>query len=112
MAEPRMNRSLVLEGPVKVADGAGGYVRAWEPLGVLWAEVKPGTGRELAQGQATRSRVPLTITLRAAPHGAPSRPKAGQRLVEGTRIFNILAVTETGAHAQYLICHADEEVAP
>ena len=112
MADPRMNRSLVLEGPVKVTDGAGGYTRTWEPLGVLWAEISPRAGGELALGQATRSRVPLKITVRAAPHDAPSRPKAGQRFVEGARVFNILAVTEVGDHAQYLLCHADEEVAP
>ena len=112
MAEPRLNRSLVLEAPVKVTDGAGGYARTWERLGVLWAEVTPLAGRETAQGQATRSRVPLRITVRAAPHAAPSRPKAGQRFAEGTRVFNILAVTEVGDHAQYLLCHADEEVAP
>jgi len=107
-----MNRSLVLEAPVRMADGAGGYARTWEPLGVLWAEMKAGTGREIGQGQAARSRVPLKITVRAAPHHAPSRPRAGQRFVEGTRVFNILAVTERGAHAQYLVCHADEETAP
>ena len=112
MAEPRLNRSLVLEGPVKVSDGAGGYARTWEPLGVLWAEVSAQAGRETAQGQATRSRVPLKITVRAAPYNAPSRPKAGQRFVEGSRVFNILAVAEAGTHAQYLLCHADEEVAP
>ena len=107
-----MNRSLVLEGPVKLADGAGGYARTWEPLGVVWAEVKAGTGRETGLGQATRSRVPLKITLRACGHEAPSRPRAGQRFAEGTRVFNILAVTEAGTHAQYLVCHADEETAP
>ncbi|WP_333713724.1 head-tail adaptor protein [Yoonia sp.] len=112
MAEPVMNRALVLEAPLKVADGAGGYERTWEPLGVLWAEIRAATGREVLAGQATRSRVPLKITVRAAPHDAPSRPKAGQRFLSGAQVFNILAVTEAGTHAQYLLCHADEEVAP
>ena len=112
MADPVMNRSLVLEAPQKIADGAGGYDRNWEPLGVLWAEVKAGTGRETARGQATFSRSPFKITVRAAPYDAPSRPKVGQRLVEGSRIYNIFAVAETGVHAQFLVCHADEEVAP
>ena len=112
MAEPLMNRSLVLEGPVKVADGAGGYTRTWEPLGVLWAEVKPGNGREVSAGQATRARIPMKLTVRAAPFGSPARPKAGQRFVEGARTFNILAVAEKGTHAQFLVCHAEEETAP
>lgn len=112
MRDPRLNRSLVLEGPVKLADGAGGYTRSWEPLGVLWAEVTAASGRKMAKGETSLSHVPLRITLRAAPYGAASRPKPGQRLVEGARIFNIIAVTEQGTHAQYLVCHAEEEVAP
>mgnify|MGYP002634670996 CR=1 FL=1 len=112
MTEPQLNRSLVLESPVKLADGAGGYSRTWEPLGLLWAEVKAGTGRELAASAATLSRVPYRITVRAAPDGAPSRPRAGQRFRDGNRIFPILAVAEQGVQAQYLTCHAEEEVAP
>lgn len=112
MKAPQLNRSLVLEGPVKIADGAGGYTRDWEPLGVLWAQMKAGTGREQAGSAATLSRVPYRITVRAAPNGAPSRPVAGQRFRDGTRVFQILAVAENGVNAAYLTCHADEELAP
>lgn len=111
MSAPQLNRSLVLEGPTKIADGAGGYTRVWEPLGVVWAELKAGTGREVGAAAATVSRVPYRITVRAAPYGAPSRPSAGQRFRDGTRIFNINAVAEKGVHAQFLTCHVDEEVA-
>lgn len=112
MSAPQLNRSLMLEGPVKLADGAGGYTRDWEPLGVLWAEVKAGSGREKAEIAATLSRVPYRITVRAAPYGAPSRPVAGQRFRDGARVFGIYAVAEKGAQAAYLTCHAQEEVAP
>lgn len=112
MTAPKLNRSLVLEGPVKMADGAGGYTRNWEPLGVLWAELKAGTGREQAASAATLSRVPYRITVRAAPYGAPSRPVAGQRFRDGTRVFEIYAVAEKGVQAAYLTCHAQEELAP
>lgn len=112
MTMPRLNRSLVLEGPLKLADGAGGYTRAWEPLGVLWAEVKAGSGREKAETATTLSRVSYRITVRAAPYGAPSRPVAGQRFRDGTRVFEIYAVAEQDVHAAYLTCHAQEEVAP
>lgn len=111
MKAPLLNRSLVLEAPLRVGDGAGGYVSDWQPLGVVWAEVKPGTGREAAAFAATVSRVPYRITVRAAPYGAPSRPLAGQRFREGDRIYNINAVSERDAQAHYLICHAEEETA-
>lgn len=112
MTVPHLNRSLVLEAPVKIADGAGGYTRDWEALGVLWAEVKAGSGREKAQSAATLSRVSYRITVRAAPYGAPSRPVAGQRFRDGARVFEIYAVAERGVDAAYLTCHAQEEVAP
>ena len=112
MSMPQLNRSLVLEAPVKLADGAGGYTRNWEPLGVLWAEVKAGVGRERAETAATLSRVPYRINVRAAPYGAPSRPVAGQRFREGSRVFAIYAVAEKDAQAAYLTCFAQEEVAP
>lgn len=74
MTAPQLNRSLVLEAPLKVADGAGGYTRTWEPLGRLWAELKAGTGRELAASAATLSRVPYRITVRCRPLRCPVAP--------------------------------------
>jgi SPP1 family predicted phage head-tail adaptor len=111
MTGPRLNRALVLEAPVKTSDGAGGYTRNWQPLGVLWAELKAGSGREVGAASATLSRVPYKITVRAAAYGAASRPNPGQRFRDGSRIFQINAVAEQGVHAQFLTCHVDEEVA-
>jgi SPP1 family predicted phage head-tail adaptor len=105
-----LNRKLTLETPDRVADGAGGYTITWAPLGELWAEIRPGTGRERALETLTVSNVPLRITLRAAPHDAPSRPRPDQRFREGERIFRILAVTEADAGTRYLTCFAQEEV--
>ena len=56
------------------------------------------------------SAVPYRVTVRGAPTGAPSRPKAGQRLREGARLFLIQAVTERDQFGRYLTCFAREEV--
>ena len=111
MTAPRLNRSLVLEAPLRIADGAGGFARDWQPLGILWAEMKAGAGRETAGSAVRLSRVVWRIIVRAAPFGAPSRPVAGQRFREGDRLFHITAVAEKDAGAQYLTCFAEEEVA-
>ena len=110
MRAPVLNRKLVLEEPQRVADGAGGYTTTWIALGTLWADIRHGTGREKAAEQLTVSSVPYRITVRAAPVGAPSRPRPEQRFVEGTRIYRILAVTEADPGARYLVCFAQEEV--
>ncbi|QUJ77404.1 phage head closure protein [Sulfitobacter albidus] len=109
MSAPRLNRRLVLEAPTRLGDGAGGFVEGWAPLGALWAEVRPSTGSETAQGGAPISRMRYRITVRGAPVGSPERPAAQQRFREDGRIFTIEAVTERDSEGRYLTCFAQEE---
>ncbi|MDT8856317.1 head-tail adaptor protein [Paracoccaceae bacterium Fryx2] len=105
-----LSRALVLEGAVRVPDGAGGFAESWVALGTLWAEVVPGAGREVAGEEVTLASVPYRITVRGAPQGAASRPLPEQRFRDGARVFAILAVTERDPGGQYLLCFAREEV--
>lgn len=109
MTAPRLNRQLVLEAPARVADGSGGYSIAWQALGTLWADVTARTGREAANGAALVSAVNYKVVVRAAPDGAPSRPKPDQRFREGARLFHIAAVADGDADGRYLTCYATEE---
>ncbi len=111
MKAPILNRKLVLEAPLRVPDGAGGFAVSWVALGILWAEADARTGREAAGVATPLSRAAYRITVRAAPVGSGSRPFPGQRFRDGARLFNILAVTEADPGARYLICHAEEELA-
>lgn len=110
MKVPRLNRHLVLEAPERLSDGAGGFVEGWVPLGMLWGEVTPRTGRETAQIGAPVSRVSFRIVVRGAVVGAPDRPMPEHRFRDGTRVFAIEAVTEHDSEGRYLVCFADEEV--
>ncbi|MBB3994695.1 SPP1 family predicted phage head-tail adaptor [Sulfitobacter undariae] len=109
MSAPRLNRQMVLEAPETVSDGAGGFTQGWVPLGMIWAEVSPRSGREMAQNGAAVSRMSYRIIVRAAPVGDEQRPAAQQRFREGSRIFNIDAVAEHGMGGRYLQCWAQEE---
>lgn len=102
---PNLNRKLLLEDPARIADGAGGFAETWSPLGQLWAQVTPRSGREAQDGSVVRYR----ILTRHAPHDAPSRPKPEQRFRDGERIYRIEAVTEAPELGRYLICYATEE---
>ncbi|WP_050527397.1 head-tail adaptor protein [Pseudorhodobacter aquimaris] len=110
MTAIHLTRSLVLEGPVEVSDGMGGFTLTWEPLGTLWASVLPGTGRDAAGEEVVLSTVPYRITVRGAPQGAPSRPTVGQRFRDNMRVFWIHAVTERDDSGQYLVCFVEEEI--
>ncbi|GFE66708.1 head-tail adaptor protein [Litoreibacter roseus] len=106
-----LTRRLVLEDAMRVSDGAGGFTETWNAVGELWAEITPGSGRERFGQEVTVSQVPYRIVVRGAPVGAPSRPRAEQRLRDETRIFRIIGVTEYDRDARYLTCFAIEEVA-
>jgi SPP1 family predicted phage head-tail adaptor len=109
MSVPRLNRALVLEAPAELSDGAGGFVQGWVPVGTLWAEVTPRSGRETAQSGAPISRMAYRIIVRGAAVGCPERPTAQQRFRQGERIFTIEAVAEHDPEGRYLACFAQEE---
>lgn len=111
MKKPRLNRKLVLEAPVRVADGSGGYTETWATLGTVWAEVTARSGSERHVAGIPVSRVGYRIVVRGAPTGSTMRPSPDQRFAEGTRRFVIRAVAERDSSGQYLTCFADEEVA-
>lgn len=110
MSAPHLNRKLILEAAQRVPDGAGGYGLVWQVLGTVWAELKPGTGRERAGEFVTLATVPYRIVVRAAPEGAQRRPRPEQRFRDGNRLFRILAVSEGDPRGHYLVCFAHEEV--
>lgn len=104
-----LNRPLVLEDPVEISDGAGGLALSWVPLGTVWGEVKPSSGREVDGEEVRLASVGFRITVRGAAVGSPQRPRPEQRLRDGSRIFMILAVTERDLSGAYLTCFAREE---
>lgn len=110
MARVNLNRRLVLEAPQRVPDGAGGHAESWAEIGVLWADVAARSGREGTDAGLQVSSAAYRITVRAAPYGAPSRPRAEQRFRDGQRIFRIEAVTERDSAGRFLTCFAQEEV--
>lgn len=110
MKAPRLNRRLILEEALRVADGAGGSTLSWAVRGVVWAAIQPGAARERAGEFATMSSVACRITLRGAPVGAPSRPRPDQRFRDGQRLYRITGVSEADAEGRYLVCSAVEEV--
>jgi len=110
MSLPRLNRRLTLEKPVRVPDDAGGYVETWTPVGVVWAEVRARTGREVAASGTVVSRVPYAIGFAARRWGIRDVRHPEQRFRDGQRLFHIRSVAEHDANGRYLICISEEEV--
>ena len=104
-----LDRKLTLQAATQAPDGAGGFATVWTDLGQHWAEIRPGTGRDAAGEDVILTSVPYRITVRGAPVGAASRPKAGQRFSDGARRYSVLAVTERDRAGLFLTCFAQEE---
>lgn len=110
MSRPvRLDRYLRLDGREDVADGAGGFVETWSPLGHHWAEVKARSGTGKTGEFGASAKLTLKITLREAPQGHPARPAPGARFVDGLRRYRILTVHEAQGAPGYLVCFAQEE---
>jgi len=112
MAPVRLLRRLALESAETTPDGSGGFSVVWVPGGTLWADVTARASREELVGGAARPRTKYRIIVRGAPAGAPSRPRPDQRLREGARLYDILAVTERDAAGRYLEILAEEGLLP
>lgn len=110
MARYALNRPMVLEQAAVAADGAGGHALSWAALGTIWAELRPGAGRERLGPIAPEGATLFRAYCRAAPQGSPQRPRPDQRLREGARIFTILSVAEADAAGAWLVCLLREEV--
>ncbi len=106
---PTLSRRLTLEAPGFAADGAGGSVTTWTPLGEHWAEVRATFAAERFAGDAEASRVTHRIVVRWAPPGHPARPLATQRFRDGARTFAILGVAEADPRNRFLACWTVEE---
>jgi head-tail adaptor len=110
MTPVNLSREIALEERRTVPDGLGGYSEAWTGVGLLWAEIVAGAGRDMPGEEITLSSVPYRITVRGAPIGSAARPRPDQRFRDGPRAYRIVAVTERDRYGHYLLCFARQEV--
>ncbi len=108
MAKPVLNTELVLEVPLQISDGGGGFRTVWSPVGTLWADVTARSARESAVAARSLSEVTHRIVIRAAPEGSPRRPTPDCRFRAGGRVFAIRGVAPLDGRGQYLTCWAEE----
>lgn len=95
MKAPTLGTQLVLEAPVRVPDGGGGFALDWQALGTLWAELTATGAAEEQVGAREAAKVTHRVTVRGAAAGSPRRPQPSQRFRNGARVFAILGVASS-----------------
>lgn len=104
----RLRKRVRIEQPVDTSDGAGGYIRSWNLVTTVWAEVEPfsNRGREIVVAEQVQSEVTHRIMIRYL-----SGVTADMRLVMDGRALNIRTVININEKNEVLVLFAQEGVA-
>lgn len=88
MRAGNLRHRLEVQEPVEGRRTTGGVATQWVTLSTRWASIEPLRGREQITAMQLQSRVTHRITMRHF-EGLTSH----HRLVEGSRVFHIVGVT-------------------
>lgn len=100
-----MRHRLVLEEAQRTTDGGGGSVVSWQPVGSLWAGIRPVSGSEGVTGEQVSGRITHEIVMRHRGDVVPA-----MRLRQAQRAFEILAIRSIDERGRILLCLCREEL--
>ncbi|SCZ24195.1 head-tail adaptor [Afifella marina DSM 2698] len=101
----RLSQRMVWERPVTAPDGLGGETTTYLPIGHVWADLRPGTARDVALGEGRVGEVTHEIFVRREVGLA-----AGDRLRLGARVFLCVICHDPDASGRFTRAEAVEEV--
>ena len=94
---------MALQKPDEQSDRRGHLSVAWQPVAMVWTDLKPLSTRAFLEADQRQEETTHTITLRFRPDIA-----SGWRFVMGARIFTIERVVDPREDRRFLTCHAIE----
>lgn len=99
----QLTARLDLESAIETPDGQGGVTVSHAVESSHWARVEPVSAEHAELGHVERQVVTHRIWIRHA-----GGVVAGKRFRKGTRVFDILAVSDPDETGRYLVCRARE----
>lgn len=102
----RLQQRVTLQREIQTEDGTGGYIRSWQDVADLWAEIIPITGKEKWIAMQIQSSVTHRMLIRYR-----ADIDASQRLVLNQRIFHIRSIANAGANNDILELLVEEGIA-
>jgi SPP1 family predicted phage head-tail adaptor len=106
----RLRHRLTLQQEVKTDDGAGGYVRTWQNVADLWAEISSvnlkSYGNEIFHFGKIQSEISHKVIIRYR-----NTISTNMRLLFGNRVFNIRSILNKDENNEILELLVEEGVA-
>jgi SPP1 family predicted phage head-tail adaptor len=99
----QLTARLELEARVEAPDGQGGVTFGHVAESGHWARIEPVAADLIELGHALRQEATHRIWIRAA-----DGVIAGKRFRKGSRIFDILTVSDPDESGRYLVCRVRE----
>jgi SPP1 family predicted phage head-tail adaptor len=98
-----LNKRLVIEAPLPGLSDGGSETISWQPLGTVWAALRPKSGREAvhADAQTLHTTHEIWLRYRADLTGA-------MRFRLGLRVFAITSILDPDERQRWLVCQTDE----
>lgn len=94
---------IVLEKPVRTADGAGGATVDWDEVATLWARIEPVSAAERFAADRLATRVTHRITLRFR-----ADIEGGMRIRHRGRGLAVVAWRDPDENRRFLVLDAEE----
>lgn len=85
----KLRHRITIQTKTRTKTDTGGYEETWSDLASCWAEVVPGSGREMLSADQKSHRVTHRITIRARSDVRPF-----MRVSFDNRLMDILGVVE------------------
>ena len=100
----RLRHRLTLETPDDGPDGAGGFVRVWNPLGQVWAAIEPLSANAAVIADQRVGALTHRVTLRHR-----SDLTLNHRFRLGDRLFTLRVMRDREEDGRFLECLVAEE---
>ena len=103
----KLRHVIALQEVTNTVDAGGGQGRTWATTAIVWAEVKPASGREQLHAMQLQDSVTHRITIR---YCSDVKPTSKWRILFDGRHFNIRSVLNVDERNKFLVIMADEGV--
>lgn len=100
----QLSSRVVLERPVRTADGTGGATIDWQEVATLWARIEPVAADERFAADRLATRVTHRITLRFR-----ADIEGGMRIRHRGRVLVVTAWRDPDEVRRFLVLDATEE---